>query len=111
MVQATHLDLQKRGSEKSSFNLHAWALRRNTLVGSRARNVGETTETGKIPAGETWVKNTSEDVNLQWQNINLEWKKTKFYENGIDDNGSEVLGVQNARKASDGEKRDGKRMV
>ena len=55
MVRALHLDLQKRGSEKGPVNLHAWVFRINTQVGSRARNVGKTTETGKIPAGERGV--------------------------------------------------------
>ena len=65
MVRAPHLDLQTRGSEKGPLKLHAWVFCRNTKVGSRARNVGKTTETGKIPAGETGVNNTSEDLKLQ----------------------------------------------
>ena len=65
MVRAPHLDLQKRGSEKGPLNLQAWVFRRNTQVGSRARNVRKTTETGKIPAGKTGVNNTSVDLKLQ----------------------------------------------
>ena len=64
MVWAPHLDLQKRGSEKCPLNLHAWVFHRNTQVGSQARNVGKTKETGKIPAGEAGVNNTSEDLKL-----------------------------------------------
>ena len=64
MVRALHLALQKRGSEKGSLNLHAWTFHRNTQVGSHAQNVGKITETGKIPAGETGVNNTSEDLKL-----------------------------------------------
>ena len=62
MVRALHLDLQKKkggGSEKGPLNLHALVFRRNTQVGSRARNVGKTTETGKIPACETGVNYTN----------------------------------------------------
>ena len=65
MVRAPYLDLKKRGSEKDPLNLHAWAFHRNTQVGSCAQNVGKTTETGKFPAGETGVNNTTEELKLQ----------------------------------------------
>ena len=72
MVRVPHLDLQKRGSEKSLLNLHAWTFHRNTQVGSCAQNVGKKMVTGKIPAGETGINKTSEDLKLQWYNKNLE---------------------------------------
>ena len=65
MVLAPHVGLQSRGSDKGPLNLHAWVFRRNIQVGSFARNVGKTTGTGKIPAGETGVNNTSEDLKQQ----------------------------------------------
>ena len=56
---------KKKVSEKGPLNLHALVFRRNTQVGSRAQNVGKTTEIGKIPASETGPNNTSEDLKLQ----------------------------------------------
>ena len=38
-------------------------------------------------------------------------RRQNLNENGNDDDGGEVVGVQHARKASEEEKRDGKRMV
>ena len=64
-VWALHLVLQKRSSEKDPLNFHALAFLRNTQIGSCARNMGKTMETGKIPAGETGVNDTSENLKLQ----------------------------------------------
>ena len=38
-------------------------------------------------------------------------RRLNLNENGNDDNGGEVVGVQHARRASENEKRDDKRMV
>ena len=38
-------------------------------------------------------------------------RRLNLNENGNDDNGGEVVGVQHARRASEKEKRDDKRMV
>ena len=38
-------------------------------------------------------------------------RRLNLNENGNDDNGGEVMGVQHARRASEKEKRDDKRMV
>ena len=65
---------------------------------SKPRN--RTTETEKIPAGETRVNNTNNDLKLHGQ-ISRKGKRLNLNENGMDNKGGDVIGIQHARGVSE----------